>query len=151
MRVINSNQLLWDNILWVVSDLQMAVSNIYLHQKQKYLEADYSVWHILNMSFEYFKFKYTLKSFNQFFYNNIFWHVNVYIFWKFVEYTLHWDKKQISKNISLGQNTLFFFRVIQLTRVYTFNLRDSYMSWNTRFVTVKLFVRFPFSIPFRFY
>ena len=72
MRVINSNQLLRDNILWVVSDLQMAVSNIYLHQKQKYSEADYIVWHILNMSFEYFKFKYTLKSFNQFFYNNIF-------------------------------------------------------------------------------
>ena len=46
----------------------------------------------------------TLKAFDDFknkqknVWNNVFWYVEVYIFWKCIQYTTHWDKTQILKN-----------------------------------------------------
>ena len=44
----------------------------------------------------------------------------------------------------------FFFRKLQFITVLLL-ICDSYMSWSTRFVSLKLCVGFPFSIPFCFY
>ena len=44
----------------------------------------------------------------------------------------------------------FFFRELKLITVLLL-ICDSYMSWSTRFVSLKLCRDFPFSIPFRFY
>ena len=46
----------------------------------------------------------TLKAFDDFknkqknVWNNVFWYVKVYIFWKCIQYTTHWHKTQILKN-----------------------------------------------------
>ena len=32
---------------------------------------------------------------------NIFWYVKMYIFWKFIQYTMHWDKTQMLKKLTL--------------------------------------------------
>ena len=53
----------------------------------------------------YFKiFKDTLKAFDYFknkqkrVWSNVFWYVKVCIFWKCIQYTIHWDKTQMLKN-----------------------------------------------------
>ena len=101
----------------------------------------------------------TLKAFDDFknkqksVWSNVFRYVKVCIIWKCVQYTIHWDKIQMLKKISFGQNkrykkcTRFSFpssNSSQLLLIY-----DSYMSWSTKFVSLKLCVRF--LIPFRFY
>ena len=55
-------------------------------------------------------FKDTLKAFNDFknkqknVWSNVFWYVKACIFWKCIQYTIHWDKTQMIKKISFGQN-----------------------------------------------
>ena len=44
----------------------------------------------------------------------------------------------------------FFFRKLQLITVLLL-IRDSYMSWGTRFVSLKLYERFSFSIVSRIF
>ena len=48
--------------------------------------------------------KYTLsvilKTSNKNAWSNIFWYVKVYIFWKFIQYTIYWDETQILKKFS---------------------------------------------------
>ena len=34
---------------------------------------------------------------------NVFWYVKVYIFWKCIQYTIHWDKTQIFKKFPLDK------------------------------------------------
>ena len=56
-------------------------------------------------------------------------YVKICIFWKCLQYTIHWDK---TKKISFEQNkryenALFFFRELQLTTVLLL-ISDSYMS-----------------------
>ena len=52
------------------------------------------------------------------------WYVKVDILRKFVQYIIHWDKTQMFKKNSYGQNkrykkcTLFFFRELQLITFY---------------------------------
>ena len=92
----------------------------------------------------------TLKVFEDFktsskiVWSNIFWYVKVFIFWKFIQYTIPSDKVNSTKN------TLFFFRELQLVTVLLL-IRNSYMSWSTRFISLKVCVGFRFSIPFLFY
>ena len=99
----------------------------------------------------FFLFKDTLKVFDDFKSNkrkwsNVFWYVKVYIFWKFIQYTIHWDKTQKLKKfhsdkINDTKNALFFFRKIQLvTGLLSF--RNSYTSWSTWFISLKLCVGF---------
>ena len=76
-------------------------------------------------------------------------------FWSCIQHTIHWDKAQILKKIPFGQNKRykklpsFFFREIQLITVLLL-ICNSYMSWSTRFLSLKLRVRFSifYSISF---
>ena len=99
----------------------------------------------------------TSKAFDDFknkqksLWSNVFWYVKVCIFWKCIQYAIHWDKTQMLKTfpsdeINGTKNALFFFRELQHVTVLLL-IRYSYKSWSTRFVSIKLSV----SIPFRFY
>ena len=87
--------------------------------------------------------------------SNIFWYVKVCIFWKCTQYTINWDKTQMLKKKSFGQNKhykkcpLFFFHKLQLITASLW-ICDSYMRWRTRFVSLKLCVGFSIfgSVPF---
>ena len=85
---------------------------------------------------------------------NAFWYSKVCILWKFIQYTIHGDETQMLKKNSFGQNkqykkcSYFFFRELQLTTV-SLLICDSCMSWNTRFVSLKLCEIFHFQ--FRLY
>ena len=65
------------------------------------------------------QFKDTLKVFDGFknkqkiVWNNVFWYVKVCIFWKCIQYTIHWDKTQMLKKFSSDKingtkNVLYF-------------------------------------------
>ena len=74
---------------------------------------------------------------------NVFWYAKVCIFWRCIQYTIHGDKTQIFKKNSFGQNQrnkkcpLFFFHELQLITTLLL-IRDFYMSWNARFLYLKL-------------
>ena len=63
-------------------------------------------------------FKDTLKAFGDFknnqnsIWSNVFCYVKLYIFWKSIQYNIHWDKKQMLKNpsdkINVTINAYFF-------------------------------------------
>ena len=64
-------------------------------------------------------FKDTLEGFNDLknkqksVWSNAFWYVKVCIFWKCIQYTIHWDKIQMLKEFSSNEingtkNALFF-------------------------------------------
>ena len=87
-----------------------------------------------------------LKTSNKSLRSNIFWYVKVCIFWRCIQYTVYWDKTQILKKFPLDKingtkNALFFFREHQLITVLLL-ICDSSISWSTRFVSVKLCLRF---------
>ena len=103
----------------------------------------YELWEI---------FKDTLKAFDDFknkqksVRSNVFWYVKVCVFWKCIQYTIHWDKTQMLKKIPSDKingtkNILFFFRKLQLITVLLL-ICDSYTSWSTSFVSLKLCVGF---------
>ena len=55
------------------------------------------------------------------------WYVKVCIFWKFVQYTIHWDKTQMLKQFPLDKindtkNALFFLLWTSTYHSFTFNL-----------------------------
>ena len=57
-----------------------------------------------------------------------FWYVKVYVFWKFLQYTIRWDKTQILKKfpsdkINSTKNALVFLSRAPTLRSFTFNLR----------------------------
>ena len=83
-----------------------------------------------------------LKTSNKSVWSNIFWYVKVHIFWKFTLYTeikykcykrFLWTKWTLQKMHS------FFFRELQLITVFLL-IRDSYTSWTTWFISLKLCV-----------
>ena len=83
--------------------------------------------------------------------SNVFRYVKVCIFWKCIQYTIHWDKTQILKKIAFGQNKryrkcLSFVLLTVTHHSFTFNLRFFYGLRHK----VRLSKTFPFSIPFRF-
>ena len=87
--------------------------------------------------------------------SNIFWCVKVCIFWKGIQYNIHWNKthmliKRFSDKTSGVEYALFFFRELQLITVLLL-ICHSCMRWSTRFVFLKLYLGFSFLIPFRFY
>ena len=78
--------------------------------------------------------------------SNVFWYVKACILLKSIQYIIHWDKTQISKIFSLDKindtkDALFFFLELQITTVLLL-ICDSYMSWSTRFLSLKLCVGF---------
>ena len=63
--------------------------------------------------------------------STVFWYVKVYInseFWKFIQYTIHWDKTQNVKKISFGQNKRFkkFLSRAPTHHSFTFNSQFLY-------------------------
>ena len=63
--------------------------------------------------------------------SNDFWYVKVCIFWKCIQYTIHWDKSQMLKKISCDKmndtkNALFFLSQAPTHHSFTFNLRILY-------------------------
>ena len=45
-----------------------------------------------------------LKTSNKGVWSNVFWYVKVFIFWKCIQHTIHWDKTQMLKRILFEQN-----------------------------------------------
>ena len=85
----------------------------------------------------------------------MFFDMEKYVFFKRVFNTLNIEitqmlKKFPSDKINGTEMSSFLFRELQLTTVLLL-VCDSYLSWSTRFVPLKLFVEFLISIPFRFY
>ena len=77
---------------------------------------------------------------------NNFWSVKVNIFWKFIQYAIHWDKTQMLVKVSSDKMNgtkmpQFFYRKLQLVIVLLL-IHDSYMSWVARFVYSKLSMGF---------
>ena len=94
--------------------------------------------------------KKTLKAFDDFkikqksVWSNAFWYIKVYIFlYKSMLKNFPSDKVNGTKNV------LFFFRELQLITVLLL-ICDSYMSWSTRFFSLKLYVGFPIFDSFSF-
>ena len=59
--------------------------------------------------------------------SNVFWYVQVCVFWKRIQYTIHWDKTQTLKNfpsdkIKGTKNALFFLSRATTHHSFTFNL-----------------------------
>ena len=72
-----------------------------------------------------------LKRSNKSVWSNVFWYVKVFIFWKCIQYTIHWDKTQILKKfpsdkINGTKNALFFLSRAPTHHSFTFNLRFLY-------------------------
>ena len=95
-----------------------------------------------------------LETSNKSVWSNIFWYVRICIFWKCIQYNIHWDNTQVLKKfpldkISSTKNTLSFFRELQRITVLLL-ISNSYMSWSARFVTLKLCAGFSItdSVPF---
>ena len=81
----------------------------------------------------------TLKAFDDFkskqnkAWSNVLWYVKVYMFWKFVQYTIHLAKAKMLKKLLPIKSTLqkmysFYFRELQHITVFLL-IHNSYMSW----------------------
>ena len=91
---------------------------------------------------------------------NFFWYVKVYIFWKFIQYTMHYDKTQMLKTFF---SFFSFFVTINVTNMHFFFLSpaptDHGFTFNSQFFyKLKHIVHisktvwdFQFSILCRFY
>ena len=66
---------------------------------------------------------------------------SIYIFWKFIQYTMHWDKKNPSEKMTVTKNAPFFFPELQLITVLL-SIHNSYVRWSARFISLKLCVGF---------
>ena len=95
----------------------------------------------------HWRFSPILKTSNKSVWSNVFKSVKVYIFWKFIQYTTHWDKTQMLKRfpsdkINFTKNALFFlFHKLQFITVLLL-IRNFYTSWSTWFISLKLCVGF---------
>ena len=90
----------------------------------------------------------TPKAFNDFknkqksVWSNVFWYMKACIFWKYIQYTLPWDKTQLLKNftskkINFTNNTLFFLSIVPTHHCFTFGLRLIYeLKHSSRFVSL---------------
>ena len=83
--------------------------------------------------------------------SNVFQYGKVYIFWKFIQCSIQWDKMQelqkFSKDkINLRKKVFFFFSQAQssLSQLITVLILmcNCYMSWNTSFFSLKTCVGF---------
>ena len=106
----------------------------------------------LNVYFAFTSIKDTLKAFDDLknkqksVKSNVFWYVTVCIFWKCIQYTIHWGKTQMFKKIPSDKLNdtkmpLFFFRKLQLITV-SLLICNFYMSWSTKFVSLNPCVEF---------
>ena len=128
------------------------MSKIYWNKYWEKINIDIISWLV--------NFKDTLKAFGDFkskqksVRSNVFWSVEVCIFWKFTQYTRHRGKTKMFKKISPDKMNItkmhsFFFRELQLITVLLL-IRDSYMSWSKSFVSLKVCVVFSISYSVSF-
>ena len=90
--------------------------------------------------------------------NNVFWHIKMCIFWKCIQYSIHWDKTRISKKNSLRQNkrykkALLFLLCVPTHYSFPFNLRFLYeLKHKLRLFNVEfsIFDSFSFLLKFIF-
>ena len=85
----------------------------------------------------FYSHKDTLKAFNDFknkqksVWRNVFWYVKVRVFWKYIKYSIPWDKTQMFKKfppdkINGAKNSLFFISQAPTHHGFTFSLRFLY-------------------------
>ena len=80
----------------------------------------------------YWRLSTILKTSNKSVWSNVFWHVKVYIFWKFIQYTIIEIKHTNAEKISYGQNkrynknALFFLLWAPAHHSFTFNSQFLY-------------------------
>ena len=125
-----------------VEDKLVLVSQNYSEAAARYTW----IFHITQNIFmrKVFSFKNTLKVFSNFrnkqksVWSKVFWYVKACIFWKCIQYTIHWDKTQTMDKINGTKNPFFLSRAPTLLL-----LCDSYISWSTMFVSLKLCLEFP--------
>ena len=72
-----------------------------------------------------------LKTSSKSVWSNAFWYEKVNTFWRFIQYTIHWDKTQIlkkfpSSKINGTKNALFFFPQAPTHHSFTFNWQFLY-------------------------
>ena len=84
----------------------------------------------------HWRFSTILKRRNKSVWSNVFSYIKVCIFWKFVQYTIHWDKTQMLKNKRYKKCTFLFWEV-QLRTVLLL-IGVSYMCWSTMFISLKV-------------
>ena len=82
-----------------------------------------------------------LKTSSKYVWSIIFWYEKVHIFWKYIQYTIHWGKmenfeKFSSNKISSKKMPSFIFFEFKLITVLLL-VCNSYMNWSTRFVSLK--------------
>ena len=70
-----------------------------------------------------------IKTNNKSVWSNVFWYVTVFVFWKCIQYAIHWDKTQMLKKIPFGQTDgtltdLFFFHKLLLITFFFFFFFD---------------------------
>ena len=83
-----------------------------------------------------------LKTSKKSVWSNVFWYVKVCIFWKCIQHAIYWDKRQTLKRYKRYKKMpSFFLRKFQLVTILL-SICDSYMSWCTIFVSLKLCVEF---------
>ena len=58
----------------------------------------------------------------------VFWYVKVYIFWKIIQYTKHWDETQMLEKLLLDKTlqNIYFFSRVPTHHNFTFNLKFLY-------------------------
>ena len=85
-----------------------------------------------------------LKNRQKSLWSKVFWYEKVCIFWMCFHYTIHWDKTKMLKRFNLdkinGAKMPCFFFHDHITVLLL--ICDSYMSWSTRFVSLKLCLGF---------
>ena len=77
--------------------------------------------------------------------SNFFDMQKVCIFWKFIQYTMNWDKTQmlkklLSDKVNGTKNTLLFLSVYFFLFLVVLLNRDSCMNWSVRFISLKVSV-----------
>ena len=86
-----------------------------------------------------------LKTSNKIVWSNVFRYVKECLFWKFIQYAIHWEKmlnKFPSDKINLKKMYSFFFCKLQFLTVLLL-IHNSYTSRSTMFTSLKLCVGFP--------
>ena len=84
-----------------------------------------------------------LETSNKSVWSNVFWYVQLCIFWKCIQYTIHWNKTQILKKFPSDKINCTKKIKIELHLITVLRLiYDFYMSWSTRFFSSSFCVGF---------
>ena len=114
--------------------------------EDKILQNSMQVMKIKKLLKDPLKALYDFKNKQKIAWSNVFWCVRVRVFWKCIQYSIHWDKTQMLKKIPFDKingtkNALFFLLRAPTNQSFTFNLRFLY-ELKHKFVSLKLCVGF---------